>query len=284
MEVERFTLSLGVDVTFPMGKADYTNEELSQLIIDPISNDLMIANVYGEGLNIIPHATAIFQATSKLTMGLGVRYEVTGEYDPTSDTANDNFNPGDRLLALVNTAYEIDAGRFLIFTATYFRLGTDVQGGKEIYRSGDAMTAELRYIHSWWAAFSSVLSVKIRTQQPNEAVDQTATLISEQNNSNNDYLELFLNNIYRYSSDFSFLALAGYKQALENEYATDSLLYDAGRSKYFIEPGMMWFLNRNLYFTAKFRYSIVADKQDAFSPIDTNYTIWNADAGIVYAF
>lgn len=274
----------GLDFTLPMGKAAYTNEELSQIIADPISGDLMIANVYGEGINYIPHFTSVFRANNKLTFGLGARYEFTGKYDMTEGYEDDPLDPGDRLLAVFNTAYQLSQRRFLTLMFTYMSFGNDQQGGEDIYRTGDTYSVEARYLHGWSEAFNSVFSAAYYTQDENESLDSGKVLNSEQNNSNNNMVEVYVNNVYRHSKRFSILGMAGYKSVDANGYPTGDPFYDAGRTKIFIEPGAILYLGKYMYVTVKGRYSIIEDKADAFSSIDATYTIYNVDAGIVLSF
>ena len=274
----------GIDFTLPMGKAGYTNGELVQIITDPISGDLMIANVYGEGVNIVPHVTAVYQATDKLTLGIGARYELTGEYDMTEEVDDEKLDPGDRLLFVANTAYQLSERRFLTLLLTYQNYGNDSQGGEDIYKTGDTYSAEIRYLHGWFEAFNSVFSIAYYTQGKNESLDESSVLNSEQNNSNNNMVELYMNNVYRHSKMFSLLGMVGYKSVDANDYSDGDTYYDAGRTKIFIEPGVILYLSQYMYVTLKGRYSVIEDKADTFSSTDASYDIYNLDAGVVFSF
>jgi hypothetical protein len=109
-------------------------------------------------------------------------------------------------------------------------------------------------------------------------------LNSELSNSNNNSWEAYVNNIYRYSDDFSFTGMAGYKQVFPNGRAADEPLFDGGRWKAYLEPGVMWFLSQANYVSGKIRYSYILDKKDAFASEDSGYNVFNVDIGYTYSF
>ena len=120
----------------PTGKASYSETELNSIFTDDLSQDLMLVNSYGGGTNLSPHFMAAYKVGS-FVLGAGLKYEITGEYDPTTDTADDNFDPGDRLLALINAVWTMTGDRFMMLTLTYGSVGKDKQGGADVYQEGD---------------------------------------------------------------------------------------------------------------------------------------------------
>jgi hypothetical protein len=274
----------GVDFSLPTGKHAYTNSELGKIITDPLSQDLMMVNTYGAGTNIITHFLAIQKISDQLTIGGGARYEFTGSYDPTTDVSADIMDPGDRLMIMANAALMLTDNDYLLLTAMFNRSGVDKQDGKDIFKTGDTYSIEARYIRKWEEAFNSILSVSYHQQDKNEMPTEGNVLNSELSNSNNNSWEAYVNNVYRYSDDFSFTGVAGYKQVFANGRKQDEPLYDGGRWKAYVEPGVMWFLSQTNYLSSKIRYSYIFDKKDAFSSDDSGYNVFNVDIGYTYSF
>ena len=278
------TLRGGVDFMLPTGKHAFTRDELTKVVTDTITQDLMPLNSYGGGLNVNPHLLALWQANQRLTAGIGARYEFTGSYDPVSDTPDDTLDPGDRILGIANAAYALAEGQYLIASFTYSRTGADKQEGQDIYRAGDTLAADARYLRSWTPELTTVVSVSYQTQGKSESQGQGGVLNSELSNSNNNVWEILFNNSWKYSSAFSYLLMAGYKQVLANGYAPGDSLYDGGRTRAFVEPGVTWRFHPLAYAALKARYSYLQDKQDAFAAKDSAYHVFNFDAALVFNY
>lgn len=283
LQAGALTLRGGVDLRIPTGKSDYSEEEYGRIIIDDLSQDLMLLNTYGGGLNVAPHFVAVYKF-GRFTGGLGARYEFAGEYDPTSDTDDGKFDPGDRLLLLLNGVAKVSSKDYFLLTVSYSTYSKDSQDGQDVYRQGDTVSAEARYIKQWDDFLSNVVGVVYKTQQKNELISETGSLESELANSNNNSLEVYLNNVYRHSSKLSVTGLVGYKEVGANGYEEGNDYYDAGRNKIYVEPGMSWYFTSNVYSTLRARYSYVKDKQDASSEVDAAYNVFNVDVGLVYSF
>ena len=283
-EINKVKLRGGIDFDLPTGKSDYTTAELTKIITDPVSGDLMILNSYGAGLNIAPHFVAVFQLTKKASVGFGGRYTVTGEYDPTSDIEDGNLDPGDRLLALVNGAYQLTKTDIITVMAVYSHAEGDKMDGVESFIPGDAFILEARYMKQWDETFQSVMSLSYQTQDLNEISGEGGVLNSENQNSNNNFWETYVNVVYYHSKSFRFMGMLGYKSVDSNGYEFGDSYFDAGRERSFIEPGFMWLFTQRFYTTGKFRYSLVSDKKDIFSPVDADYDVLNVDLAIIWRF
>lgn len=274
----------GVDLSLPTGKHAYSSSELGRIVTDPLSQDLMMLNTYGAGTNFIPHFMAVHKASDQLTVGGGLRYELTGPYDPTTDISDDNLDPGDRLMLMANGAWIATDNDYFLLSFMYNYSGVDKQEGTEIFRTGDMYSLEARYIRKWEEAFNSIFSLSYRQQEKNQMLSEGNVLNSELSNSNNNSWEAYVNNVYRYSDDFSFTGMAGYKQVFPNGLNEDEALFDGGRWKAYVEPGIMWFLSPVNYLSGKARYSYILDKKDAFASDDSGYNVFNVDIGYTYSF
>jgi len=276
------TIRGGVDLILPTGQSAFSEDDLGRMLTDDLSLDLMILNSYGGGLNIAPHLVTAFKF-GDVVIGFGFRYEYTGVYESVTDTSS-QYNPGDRILGLVNAAWTISGNSYILSTLSYTYLGTDQKDDADIFREGDKVSLEVRYIRKWDDALNTVLSVRATTQQQNESLGEDDIIITEVSNSNNNVYEVFLNSIYRRSRGLSIIGLVGYKYVQSNGYAEDDSLYDAGRAKIYVEPGVTWYFSRRMYTSLKFRYSIIKDKADTSSSEDASYNVFNTDIGMVYRF
>lgn len=273
----------GLDLRVPTGKHAYTNAETSRMMIDKVSQEIMLLNTYGGGLNVIPHFVAAYSMKA-FTIGAAVRYEITGEYDPTTETEGDNFDPGERLTALVTGAWAVTDDDALLLTMSYLGVGKDRQGGKDVFRQGDTYSADARYIRRWGEAFTTILGATYKNQAINQSLTSESYLQSEVSNSNNNSMEVYLNGQYRYSKSLLLRGLAGMKVIGANGYAQEDPLYDAGLDKLYVEPGVSWYFTDRMYATAQLRYTQVNNKMDALSTADTVYKVINADLSLVLSF
>ncbi|MBI4665317.1 MAG: hypothetical protein HY751_02775 [Nitrospinae bacterium] len=284
MKLADVSLRAGLDFTLPTGKHAYSTSELAKVIVEDISQDLMLVNSYGAGFNMTPHFMASWQS-SWGAAGIGARYTFAGEFDPTTGAENDNFKPGDRFFAVATGMVNITENKdFALLTATYTKAANDRQGGQDIFHSGDLLGLEGRYIRRWAENWESSLGLIARWQGKNESIGENGALGPETGNANGNSVELFFNNVYIYSDELTLTGVVGLRNVSANGYAEGDALYDAGRLKMYLEPGIGWRLTPSLWLSGKLRYARLMDKKDAFSPRDATYNIYNLDMGLVHTF
>ncbi|MDH5639456.1 MAG: hypothetical protein OEZ04_13300 [Nitrospinota bacterium] len=278
------TLRAGLDMDLPTGKNSYSDAEVEKLILDRLSEDLMLVTSYGEGTNIIPHALLAHSFGEKLTLGFGAKYEITGKYDITEDTEGDELNPGDRTFIVANAAYSWRKGDFILLTATYASATEDTQKDIPVFKQGVINTVEIRSINKLSNGMTLIISASSSSQEKNSSLGGDNKLVQEILNSNNNITQLYGSGIYPYTRNMSITGMAGYKAAGANGYVDSDPLYDGGRTVLFVEPGVMWTGRKDMRVSFKGRYSMVDDKKDAFSSEDTSYSLINLDLGLIWAF
>ena len=283
-EAGRATFKAGVDLDLPTGKNSYTDLEIEQLVTDALAEDLMLINSYGEGQNIIPHALAALAVSDSLSMGLGVKYEITGKYDITEDTQGDELDPGDRMFAMANAAFRLSEGNHLIFTVTYASATEDKQAGSPVYKQGALTAVEARWMGAASSGATIIVSAAMKQQGKNETLGEGNKLSPEVVNSNNNATQFFAAGAYPFSRALAVTAMAGYKSVSANGYEADNPMFDGGRTALFIEPGVRWSPKETMYITLKGRYASISDKRDSFSAKDTSYTATNIDLGLAWEF
>ncbi|MDH5637152.1 MAG: hypothetical protein OEZ04_01525 [Nitrospinota bacterium] len=278
------TLRGGVDLDLPTGKNSYSDIEVEQLITDPLSEDLMMINTYGEGSNVIPHALVAYAFTKAFSVGVGMKYEMTGKYDITVDTEGDELDPGDRILAMANAALKLSDERYLILTASYASATEDKQKDAPVYRQGEITAFELRGMNTFNSGLTLIASAAVKSQGKNQTLGEGNQLAPELVNSNNNSWQVFAAGTYPVTGKIKAAAVAGYKVVSANGYEEGHPLQDAGRTAMFIEPGAKWSPKESMYVTLKGRYTAISDNKDTFSKEDASYTVTNLDLGLAWAF
>jgi hypothetical protein len=278
-----FMARCGVDVSIPTGKASQTSKDLTKNIADDINQDLLLINSYGSGLNVAGHL-ALSYKTGALTWGMGLRYLVAGAYDPMSDKEKDIFDPGDSLLAMASALYNVSPEDRALLNFSRTMQGKDKQDGKAIYRNGDVSSAELRYMRDWADGLMTTLILAARQQDKNERLYSGDQYKTETGNSNANTTEAGLEMAWKQSSNLLLTGAGGYKSAKANGYQVKDYLYDGGRTRWFIEPGVRWTFYNDLLLSLKARYTEIKDNKDYFSPNGATYKVNNVDLGLIMGF
>ena len=283
MKSGRTSLRGGVDLSLPTGIHSFSSAQLTRVIADDISEDLMLVNNYGSGLNVSPHLAFTYDM-SPVTLGLGAKYIFSGAYDPLTDVDNDSFDPGDQLLLLLSANVSIANNDFFMLFFSYATFGKDKLGSRDVFQNGDIFALEGKYLRQWSQVLRTTFGAVFTTQGKNESTGENNLLKSETGNSNANKIEVFADSAYDIRDRLTLTGVVGYKNVAGNGYSMGDDLYDAGRNVVYLEPGVIFFFDEDIYAMAKVRYSRVADKKDAFSAQDANYNVLNLDLGIVVNF
>ena len=278
-----FRARLGLDLGLPTGQATQTSAELAASITDDIYEDLLLLNNYGSGLNVAGHMALSWQ-TGRVTFGLGARYLMAGAYDPMSDREQDEFDPGDSLMTLGSILFSFGNQGSILMNLSRTMQGHDKQDGVDIFRNGDITALEIRFLRDWGSSLSTSLVGLTRQQERNERLYADENYKSETGNANANSMDLFLEMAWISSGALTLTGVLGYKSVDANDYPEDDYLYDGGRTKYYVEPGLRWSFSRTKLVSLKLRYSSMDDKKDSFSPNGATYSVYNADIGIIMGF
>ena len=203
--------------------------------------DLVALQRFGEGFDVNP-TVIVYHNFGDWGLGGGIGYLWTGEYDPTEDIPNDDFDPGDELtVSVLGDVFLGDVWR-LIGRATYTHFTTDERGGIEIFREGDeidlGVSLEWRP-EPWWA----VVSLRDIYHFKSDRLNAAGQLGEELQNS--------LGNEIRGSRDGRLhhrrhLDGPGHRWTSgtwpPTTTPTNDPLYDGGRFKIAVGPGVTWTL------------------------------------------
>lgn len=274
-------IRLGADFNIPTGHARFSGRELASLMIDNVSKELNIFSSYGKGFNIAPNV-ALSAPYAKGSFGLGVRYELTGEYDPTSDVADDSYNPGNILMIFGSLQYNFTEAKSLYLDVSTTMVGKDTQGGAEVFKQGNAYSLTARYV---------TLEEKNRATygltygwQENNQMYGAGGLTTEDRNTNNNYYDLFINAAHHVDPSLALNGIAGYKSVKPNSYDEANALHDGGFGKIYFGGGATQYFSKQMYATFDLRFFQIWNANDALEPGGAVYRGINVDIGVVYAF
>ena len=90
----RHDIRFGLDMDLPTGVSRLKTRDLPAIQ----DEDLVALQRFGEGFDVNP-TVIVYHNFGDWGLGGGIGYLWTGEYDPTEDIPNDDFDPGDELSA-----------------------------------------------------------------------------------------------------------------------------------------------------------------------------------------
>jgi len=283
VKINGVTVRGGVDLIVPTGKSSFPLDDRQRMITDDINSDLMLLNHFGGGLSFRPHVIAAVKK-GRVVWAAGFNYLISGSYATSDDLENDTYDPGDKLIAVISADIDTGDDQFALVTVSYTTAGRDTLDGDDIYREGDIMALEARYVRNWFDLFQGTLGGKFSIQGKNDIIGVDNTITSETGNSNGNIMEIFLDGKLQITSGYSITGILGLKHVAANSYSMGEGLADAGRDILYLEPGFIWTLDAEAYVTGKLRYATVSDFQDDFSPEDARYDVINLEVGLVYSF
>ncbi len=280
--VSGFDIRTGLDINLPTGYTNYKEDEYNAVAAfsDNFYKDINIATSLGAGLNWAPNVVISRIFMKRMVVGMGGRYERTGEYDISTSTQN--YDPGDLLTFIASLQLMLNKSSLLFFDTSATYASRDTQNGTEISKAGDTYRFSLKYIRSFErirAALGASFGIQMKNQQYESATSQ---IVSEESNSNNNDYAIFLNLNYMRSKKLIFNGIAGYKNVIENGYGADDAYYDAGYSKVYGGGGVTYIFSKRLFFSADLRGFQLANRADASEATDTAYRGFNLDVGFVY--
>lgn len=276
-----FGVRTGLDLNLPTGQSSFTGDEQSAMYpMSSIAPELFTVSSYGTGFNVAPNFVAIKPLGKKTAVGLGLRYEYTGEYDPTADIPDDTLNPGDTLMLIGSLQRVLSSTTFFLLDYSSVYATRDTMGGIEAFKQGASANYSLKIIKNF-SKYRATLGGSLGTQSKSEGYDGTA-FTTEERNSNNNRQEAFINILYPYSKKLAVTAIVLYKEIQKNEYNTGDLLYDAGYNATRYGLGLSYETGSGVVITSSVRKLELSNKADSQETADTKYNALTGDIGVIY--
>jgi hypothetical protein len=271
-------IRLGLDMDLPTGVSRLKTRDLPAVQ----DEDLVALQRFGEGFDVNP-TVIVYHNFGDWGLGGGVGYLWTGEYDPTADIPNDDFNPGNELSAsLLGDVFLGDVWR-LIGRATYTHFTTDERGGLEIFREGDeidlGVSLEWRP-EPWWA----VVSVRDIYHFKADRFNASGQLDEESQNSRGNEIRGGVAVGYIIDDVWTVRGIMDVRYVAANDYATSDPLYDGGRFKIAVGPGVTWTLSRTFALDASVRWFYLDAERSPSFPAGATINGVHADMRVTYRF
>ncbi len=270
----------GLDLNVPTGRPSFNNGDLGAMMLDGVSKDLNLATSFGRGLNIAPNII-LSRSFEHSSIGLGLRYEMMGEYDPTSEVPDDNLKPGDMVMLMGVWQYAISARDMLITDLVSTMSGRDQQGGAEVFKKGNTYDITVRYVKAG-SSLRVTYAFAVGLQDKNKTLGTGGGLATEDRNTNNNRIEGFINTGYAFGNRMMLNNIFGYKKFDANGYSSGDQLYDAGYDKIYAGGGVTYTFSESSYVKLDVRAFQIYNGADAMEPSSTVYRGANIDIGFVY--
>jgi hypothetical protein len=285
-----FQLRLGVDISLPTGKTKFSNSEINSLFIDNIISELVPISTFGKGIGFAPNIVGTVAFGKSMQFGFGARYEFTGEYDPTSEVANDNYNPGDSLMLMGSFLYTFsNASRLVVDGQGVFTTRDRDQSLGDVFKQGDQYKFSGRYVVPY-QSLAVTLGLSYSTQGKNQENITGGGVVTEDRNTNNNQWEAYLSGIYSVTKSFAATWTYAYKKTLPNSADSTNPLFDGGWSKQEVGGGIVYDLSKSLYMTVNVSLFRLNNRGDTMqvdtsgNQINADYDGINTDVGFVYSF
>lgn len=273
---------LGLDLNVPTGHPSFSSGDLGAMMLDGVSKDLNMATSFGRGLNFAPNLI-LSKTFDSSSVGLGLRYEVMGEYDPTTEVPSDNIKPGDMLMVMGLWQYAVTGKDMLIADLVGTFSGRDQQGGADVFKKGNTYDLTVRYVKAG-TALRITYALAMGLQDKNKSVGAGGGLATEDLNTNNNRIEAFINTGYAFNNRLIVNNILGYKKYDANGYHPGDTLYDAGYDKIYAGGGMNYTFSESSYVKVDIRAFQIQNGADAMEPVSAVYQGVNIDLGFVYLF
>jgi hypothetical protein len=271
-------IRFGLDMDLPTGVSRLKTRDLPAIQ----DEDLVALQRFGEGFDVNP-TVIVYQNFGDWGLGGGVGYLWTGKYDPTEDIPSDDFDPGDELSATVlGDVFLGDVWR-LVGRATYTHFTTDERGGIEVFREGDeidlGVSLEWRP-EPWWA----VLTVRDIYHFKADRLNSAGQIDEESKNSLGNEIRGGITVGYIIDDVWTVRGILDFRYLAANDYPTSDPLYDGGRFKIGIGPGVTWTLSRFFALDASVRYFYLDAERSPSFPAGANINGVHADMRVTYRF
>ena len=271
-------IRFGLDMDLPTGVSRLKTRDLPAIQ----DEDLVALQRFGEGFDVNP-TVIVYHNFGDWGLGGGIGYLFAGEYDPTEDIPNDDFDPGDELsVSALGDVFLGDVWR-LIGRATYTHFTTDERGGIEVFREGDeidlGVSLEWRP-EPWWA----VVSVRDIYHFKSDRINAAGQVAEESKNSLGNEIRAGVTVGYIIDDAWTVRGMVDFRYVAANDYASNNVLYDGGRFKIAVGPGVTWTLSRTFALDASVRWFYLDAERSPTFPLGATINGVHADMRVTYRF
>jgi hypothetical protein len=271
-------MRFGLNLDLPTGVSALKTRDLAAIQ----DEDLALLERFGEGFDVNPTISA-YRNFGRFGIGGGIGYLWTGEYNPTEDIPNDDLDPGNELtITLLGDVYVAEVTR-LVGSVSYTMFSEDELGGRETFKEGDELDFRLSLEwrpEPWWV----IVSVRDIVRFKAERLDGSGQLRTEPFNSRGNDIRGSVVVGYIIDDAWTVLGAVEFKHVLANDYPSNNVLYDGGRTKVAIGPSINWLPHRRFGVEGGFRYFFMDVERSPFFPQAGTIHGVHADLRVMYRF
>ncbi|GAK49475.1 hypothetical protein U14_00697 [Candidatus Moduliflexus flocculans] len=278
-------ISLGIDTDLPTGAERLNANERAAEVGE--NHDLFEVDDFGEGFDFGVNL-GLAKAFGAVSLSLNGGYRFNGEYDPTSDIEDDDYDPGDqtRIAALLkwqaSTQFSLDA------SMAYAHFTEDKRDGSASFQEGDRLSLgeTFKLNTQIGKPMSIVFALQQTFQAKNKALSADGMLYTEPENVNGSEFFGTLDLLYSYSSRCTLRMIGDIRYYGESDLQNDEagLPYDGQRIRYGFGPGVIYQPNAHIGLNGLFKYFILDQSKDIQLPQDATFHGANVSIGMTYTF
>lgn len=221
-------VKLVLDYNLPVGKASLSSRENNVLGVDSY---LVQQSQFGEGYNVTPGINITRAVSEHTVLGFGIGYTFKGKFDPNTEVTNDIINPGDEVNVTAQWQYrrltwELTGG------AIYTHPTPTQREGEDFFQKGERIQYNLTGIWAFWRGYQFDTALRFTQQARDKNFSGfSRELEREEFNVNGDTYHASLGLSAHFAQRHRLRLAADYLNSGQNDYARDSINFDAGRSR-----------------------------------------------------
>lgn len=272
---------LGLDLNFPTGKEQLSQKE--KIVEAGENNDLFKIDDFGEGLNVGFHLGLVKEMTD-LRVGIYGGYTFYGEYDPTRDIVDDDFNPGNQLLLMTAFDWQVSP-QFLFDTfLAYSYFGSDKINSEPVFQEGGKLVVG-GGLYGQYEPFSFNFNWQHAVQAKNDELVEES-LETEAENSNRFEFLGSLDLGYACSPEFvlHWLSDIRYYGESKRKSPVNGRPYEGKRTRYALGPGFSYIYDQHISYHGLAKYFVLNQEPHVLLEDDVTLHGINVGIGMTYTF
>jgi hypothetical protein len=272
-------LRINIDYNMPNGKAGLAGTEKNAIM----DGSLVQQTRFGEGENIAIGMGITHAFGEKNIFGGGLSFLKRGQFNPNSDIANTELNPGDDTIATLQWQHNAKTW-MLIGGVIYTQSGVTQRGGLEYYQKGDRSDINLTGIYTLTNTQRFQANLRYSTQTKDRYINSLGTLEQESANSNGNSAYLNLDWSNTWNGKHTLHISGDYLEITANSYDQVNDLYNAGRKKVGFGLGYDYAFNQKSHIAIIAKTYEMNDKATPATLQDTKYTGNNIYVNFSHSF